>query len=1157
MKRIRIQLAIALLALAACATIAPRARAANDAVTVTERDVTIPTYLAGDPEPNPIFYFGRASQGAQGRVYPYPLYDSLTNEKVDKTYKLIYLENEFVRIGILPEIGGRLFEAVDKTNNYDFIYHQHVIKPALIGLIGAWMSGGIEWNIPHHHRATTFLPVQSKVEENADGSKTVWVGELELRTRMRWAVGYTLYPGKSYLECKVRIINRTPFANTMLCFANVAVHANDNYQVIFPPSTQFVTFHGKREFTTWPIAATRFNGVDFSAGVDVSWYKNHHNAMSMFAWNYTDDFFGGYDHGREAGIVSVADHEIVPGKKFWTWGNGSRGQMWDKILTDNDGPYIELMAGAYSDNQPDYSWLQPYETKTFTMNWYPIRDIGGFKNANLDAAMNLDIGDGSATVGFCTTAEHSNAKVRLESDAKTLIDQEISIGPSKPFISKADLNGVDKSHLRASLVVDGKELIAYSPIINKPVPMPEPVVPPPAPKDIKTVEELYLAGQRIEQFHAPAIEPEPYWEEALRRDPGDSRVNTVLGIRKLKQAKFAEAEQHFRTAIKRLTTNYTSPKDGEPFYYLGLALAGQDKTDEAVDAYSKATWSQAWRGPAYFALAELASCRGDYSNALDDVNRSLDANDQNVQAINLKAGLLRHFGREKEAVEDLDAGEKVDPLDVQLLIERANSGEKNTPISEILPRYRNAMMLFTWAHEQPATLLEAEVECAKAGLFEYAVKLVDGMKELAETRPEWQRVISPLAYYYAAHLAEKFDHPEKAMEYRRFAGKVPPDYVFPFQSELIPALRSAIAANPKDSRAPYYLGNLLFDWQPEEAVKLWERSAEIDPTFAIAHRNLATAYAHQKPTPDIPKAIAELEKAVACEKKYALHFTELDELYASAGKSPDERLALLEANHDIVKKRDDALSHEIGLKVFAGKYDEAIALMTGRKFSVWEGGTLDVADHWVNAHILRGREHLAAGRAADAIADFESAKSIPDNLPSDRRLGGPRTIELAYWIGMANDAQGKSAEAKKSWEEAAEFVAPAQPGPRRFQGGPSMDREVQNYYQTLAKANLDQKDESQKMLHAIVDAANRAQTRSTESTDNAEPPADRPQQFSPRNRTAAAHYAAGLGHLGLGETDQARKEFEQALQSAPDNLGAHVELSLLQSAAAKKTAGVQ
>ena len=355
------------------------AGARGASVKVTERQEVIPTYLAGEPEPNPMFYFGRNSQGAEGRVYPYPLYDKLTGIKSNKLYRVVYLENEYVRIGILPEIGGRLFEAVDKSNGYNFIYRQHVIKPALIGLIGAWISGGIEWNIPHHHRATTFLPVQYRIETGADGAKTVWVGELELRQRMRWAVGYTLRPGRSFLECSVRILNRTPLVNTMLCFANVAVHVNDQYQVIYPPLTQFVTYHGKNQFTTWPIATTRYNGADFTRGVDVSWYSNHFNANSLFAWNCQDDFFAGYDHGKEAGIVSVADHHVVPGKKFWTWGNGPRGRMWDKILTDADGPYIELMAGAYSDNQPDYSWLQPGETKSLRMCWFPFRDLKGVK----------------------------------------------------------------------------------------------------------------------------------------------------------------------------------------------------------------------------------------------------------------------------------------------------------------------------------------------------------------------------------------------------------------------------------------------------------------------------------------------------------------------------------------------------------------------------------------------------------------------------------------------------------------------------------------------------------------------------------------------------------------------------------------------------------
>src|SRR5664280_2729700 len=266
-------------------------------VKVTEQNVVIPTYEASTPEPNPMFYFGRQSQGAQAPVYPYPMYDNLTGKKTDKTYKIVYLENEYLRIGILPEIGGRLFEGVDKTNGYNFIYRQHVIKPTLISIIGAWISGGIEWNINHHHRASTFLPGQYKIEENADGSKTVWVGELEVRQRMRWAVGYTIRPGKAYLKASLRILNRTPEVNTMLCFANVAVHVNDQYQVIFPPSTQLGTGHSKREFTKWPIN---------DEGVDISWWKNHPTSTSVFAWNYQDDFFAGYDFKKQAGTMSLS-----------------------------------------------------------------------------------------------------------------------------------------------------------------------------------------------------------------------------------------------------------------------------------------------------------------------------------------------------------------------------------------------------------------------------------------------------------------------------------------------------------------------------------------------------------------------------------------------------------------------------------------------------------------------------------------------------------------------------------------------------------------------------------------------------------------------------------------------------------------------------------
>lgn len=1076
------------------------AGAAAPGVKAWEQEVVIPTYLAGAPEPNPMFYFGRMSQGAEGRVYPYPLYDTLTNKKVDKTYKMVYLENEYIRLGILPEIGGRVFEGVDKTNGYNFFYRQHVIKPALIGLIGAWISGGVEWNIPHHHRSSTFLPVQHRIEENADGSKTVWVGELEMRHRMRWAVGYTLRPGKAYMETRMRILNRTPVVNTMLCFANVAVHVNDDYQVIFPPSTQQGTHHHKREFTHWPIATGRYGGADFTKGVDVSWFKNHIAANSIFAWNYEDDFLAGYDHGKRAGTMAVADHNIVPGKKLWTWGNGPRGRMWDHILTDEDGPYLELMVGAYSDNQPDYSWIQSFETKSFEQYWYPFRDIGGVKNANLEAAVNLDVDPkGSARVGFYTTSAHTAAVVTLKAGDKVLLRETVAINPAKPFTKQVAVPaGVDQHDLRAAISAGGKELVAYSPIRLKPMETLKPVEPFPAPGQIKTNEELYLTGLRIEQFHNATYDPDPYWGEALKRDPGDVRVNTVLGINYFKKARFTDAERLFRKAQERLTDRYTTPKDGEATYYLGLTLKAQGKLDEAFATLYKATWSLAWRAAAYYGIAEIAAGRGDLKAALDFAGRSLEANALNIRALNLKAAVLRHLGRSKEAGEVLAlAHRKTDPLDVRLAAEKW--------LLTRSPEAGKAMAAAMNAH--PATASETAAEYLNAGLWKDGIAV---LSEAAAAAPDKIR-ISPMVYYYLGYFAEKTGQEPKGAEYYRLAAKMPPDYVFPFEYEAIDVLSRAMRVNAADARAPYYLGNLLYDWQPDAARLAWEKSVALDATFPIAHRNLAVAFSHPKSEEGLKKAIAALERAVSLEPKQPIHFAELDELYEAAAVAPEKRLAMLEKNHAVVERRDDALVREVALKVFVGKYDEAIRLMTLRRFSVWEGGTLDVAGDWTNAHLLRGRQRLEAGRLKEALADFQAAREIPSNLPSERMGGGERNRETAYWLGCAQEAMGEGAKAAELWKEA------AAEGPgrgRRFGGGePPPGIALQSYYRALALQKLGEKEKANELFQGLV--------------------------------RSGTHYLMGLGYLGLGDRARAKAELTRTLQAIPDHLGAKTQLSRL------------
>ena len=1098
--------------------ILPQITFAQSAVTIREADEVIPTYLAGPPDPNPMFYFGKASQGAEGRIYPYALYDNLTNKKSDKTYHLVYLENEYVKISILPEIGGRLFSAIDKTNNYDFVYQQHVIKPALIGLTGAWISGGIEWNIPHHHRASTFIPVQWSKEENSDGSKTVWVGELEVRQRMRWAVGYTLRPGSSILECSMRIVNRTPMVNKMLCFANVAVGPNDNYQVIFPPSTQWSTGHSKRDFKPWPI----------TDNVDVSWYKNNKSPASWFAVNYEDDFIAGYDHGKNAGIMSVTDHNIVPGKKFFTWGVGS---MWDKILTDNDGPYLEIMVGAYSDNQPDYSWLQPYEERSFEMSWYPFRGIDGVKNANLDAAVNFEVKNDSATFGFYTTKAYASATVRLMGGSKVLLEEEIAINPGKPYRKQIAVPaGLDVHDLRASITTGGHELVAYSPIRMKPSPKPiGTTTPDAAPADIKNDEELFLAGQRIDQFNNPTLDADPYWEEALRRDSGNILANTGMGLLNLRNAKFVTAEKYLRKAIERLTAQYTTPKNAEPLYYLGVALKGQGRNDEAFTAFYKATWSQEWKSPAYFALAEIASIRGDFPAALNFVNRSLDANALNVRAYGLKAAVLRHLDRTAEAMQMLTfAKGKTDPLDVRLMAEQWLA-TKDT---------KTAQTLFTTLNLHPATAQETAAEYYNSGLWNDGIAVLLQAIAAAPNKAN----INPLVYYYLGYFAEKHGDNAKAVEYRQQASLQSLEYVFPFQEEAITVLRHAIEANPKDARATYYLGNLLYDWQPEEAIALWEKSSTLDPTFPITWRNLATAYSHQKGNDSQTKAISCLEKAVSLNNPYPTHFVELDGLYVTAGISVEKRLAMLEQNQKVVVKNDVALGSLINLKNFSGKYDESIALMKNRIFSIWEGDNqFNSGQAWTDANFMRGLKRLGMKKYREALIDFEAALTVPENLRAEQHFDLRKT-EIAYWTGCAYEAMSEKEKAQKSWNEATETPTKEFGGDENSMDHYSLLQGSQRYYKARAKQKLGNKDGNAAIYNELLTSATSVLNKAADVSSNT---TQSSKKLSSRTNIALAHYIAGLGYAGLGNKSKAREEFNAALISAPDYINAKIAISQL------------
>ncbi|KPL13939.1 MAG: hypothetical protein AMS26_12515, partial [Bacteroides sp. SM23_62] len=359
-------------------------------VQVREDTLLIPTYLVDPPNPMPRFYEGKTHQGVQRRIYPYPMNDGLTRVKKDMPYHIVNLENEYIKLGIMPGMGGRIFFAEDKTNGYNWFYRQHVIKPSLIGMVGYWISGSNAWGFPHHHGPNTVKPMDYQIEENPDGSKTIWIANTDQRHRMRILLGYTIFPHSSLVEMTIHPMNRTPIVNSFLFWANPSVHVDTNYQVIFPPSVQYVTQHAKREMTTWPVSDRYYTGFNYK-NVNISWWKNIGVPSSFFSWDPKEDYFGGYDHGKQAGTVWVGNRHITPGMKFWAWGNNPGGDRANAGLTDDDSHYIELMAGAYTDNQPDYSWLQPYEGKSVTMIWFPVRELEGFKYANRNGALNLEV----------------------------------------------------------------------------------------------------------------------------------------------------------------------------------------------------------------------------------------------------------------------------------------------------------------------------------------------------------------------------------------------------------------------------------------------------------------------------------------------------------------------------------------------------------------------------------------------------------------------------------------------------------------------------------------------------------------------------------------------------------------------------------------------
>ena len=747
-------------------------------VKCTRAPIALKTYGVGKPEKNPMFFEKRVYQGSCGKVYPVPFIDKVFDEPEMKEYDAVTLENDYTRIVLLPELGGRIYIGQDKTNNdYDFFYRNDVIKPALVGLAGPWLSGGVEFNWPQHHRPATFMPTVVEREEGDDGSVTVWMTDHDPLNRLEGSHGIRLRPDSSVVELMARLYNRTAFTQTFLWWANVAAKVHGQYESFFPADVDYVADHAGRAKSSFPVAENFYYGVDYKArpgANNLEWYKNIPVPTSYMVCATDYDFFGGYDHAAHGGFVHIADRHIAPGKKQWTWGNHPFGYAWDRELTDDSGPYIELMAGVYTDNQPDFTYLLPYETKTFSQYWWPYKNLGPVKNANTRLAVSL--GNGKAGVVAAENIEGVEICLMGGSQFIATEKSDLRIGEPVEFATDATKIAVFK---------DGEELIAFDANAKpreQPInqawaepdncPQRDVATEPPAPEDIASADELFITAEHLDQYRHPTRMPEAYLDELLKRDPEDSRAHTLYGKRLIQRGLLKEAEEHLVHAVKRQTRRHPNPYTGEALYYLGLARDLQGKLDSAYPCYYKATWNYEFRSAGYYRLATIDARRGDLEKAKEHAAESLMSDARNEKAMAL-AGLP-----------------------------------------------------YKCSASDPDMVLDAAYDLAEMGRIADAVAFLQDKAHPVNT----------LSKYVLAYLAK-----DKAL-LAEAAKSSPDYFFPSRLEDYLALKWCDEAAEFKDAKIAYALGNWCYDRKRHvEALAYWERATALDPAFPTAWRNLGVA----------------------------------------------------------------------------------------------------------------------------------------------------------------------------------------------------------------------------------------------------------------------------------------------------------------------------
>lgn len=961
-------------------SVAWRMNAASRTI-VKEYDRVFTTYPYSDPDPVP----------AMSKFYPYFRYDGFTDQAVQKTWKVVELSNDYVQLLILPEIGGKIWAAVEKSTGRPFIYFNHVVKFRDVAMRGPWTSGGIEANYGIiGHTPNCSSPVDYLVRRNPDRSASCFIGVLDLLTRTSWRLEINLPADQACFTTRSLWQNSSGEDQPYYTWMNVGIKANGNLQFI-NPGTHYLGHDG--EFADWPVNPRN--------GHDISWYEQNNFGpyKSYHVFGRFAEFFGGYWHDDDFGMARCSTYRDKPGRKVWIWGLSRQGMIWEKLLTDSDGQYVEVQSGRLFNQTAEKSALTPfkhkefppYSTDTWTEYWQPVKGIKGFVAASPWGAMNITLeGDNRLVIRISPTRTLHDT-LQVFDGEQLLASQVVSLKPMQPCEKTVTLAAAPKA-LRVRLGDDKLQYVAGDQdILSRPLAAP-------AGFDWDSTYGLYLKGKesaRQRNYPAAALE----FQACLRKDPNFAPALVELAGLANRRGDFSNARDFARHALS------VDTYDPGANYQFGRASAALGNRADAKEAFSISALSSGWRSAACTELARQYLREKEYDRALACAADSMENNARNLDGIQLQATTYRLQADAVKAEAAVESLLRLDPLNHFARCERFLRGRGSA--KDFVGLIRNEL--------PQETFLEL------ASWYRGVGRDADAAQLLALAPPNAE------VLYWIAYLRQD-------LALLSAANQASPAFVFPFRTESVPvfewARQKSSAWQPR-----YYLALIRWYQGDLSEARSLLASCGSEPKFGPFYAARAQLAA-QDPVPDLEQAArldpGQWRYGVAMAKHYL--------------QKNDPRLALEVAdrfsqlfpgNTIIALQRANAL-------VRAGQFRKAADLLAGLNILPCEGST-DAHSTYREAHLMIALEQMRAQAFDSALAEIAAAREWPENLGAGKPYPEDLDESVEDWL-VYQCRVGRNAPA-----EARPFLAAARPVSR-----PTCVRDVVGLLMLKASGSADE-----------------------------------------------------------------------------------------------------